>query len=142
MHQVLALLLLLIAGLGGGQRVVAVAHGEQQGRHAGNAVLLLHGLVGGKALQCLGHSVHLLVGQLVAPNMAAVLHQVEVIQLLHGIGCRRQRLDDGLIGIVYQQHHMGQLDGSVAAYLGTGRDAIQHCPLGGTNQGAGAGVKS
>ena len=87
----LALLLLFIAGLGGGQRVVAVAHGEQQGRHAGNAVLLLHGLVGGKALQCLGHSVHLLVGQLVAPNMAAVLHQVEVIQLLHGIGCRRQR---------------------------------------------------
>ena len=38
----LALLLLLIAGLGGGQRVVAVAHGEQQGRHAGHAVLLLH----------------------------------------------------------------------------------------------------
>ena len=71
--------------------------------------------------------------------MAAVLHQVEVIQLLHGIGCRRQRLDDGLIGIVYQQHHMGQLDGSVTAHLGTGRDAFQHCPLGGTDQGAGAG---
>ena len=32
----------LIALLGGGQRVVAVAHGEQQGRHAAHAIFFLH----------------------------------------------------------------------------------------------------
>ena len=35
----LALLLLLVAGLGGGEGVVAVADGEQQGSDAGDAVL-------------------------------------------------------------------------------------------------------
>ena len=108
----LALLLLLIAGLGSSQRVVAVAHGEQQVRH---------------------------VGDVVAADVAAVLHQVEVVDLFHGVGCGGQRLDNGLVGIVDQQHHMGQLDGRVAAHLGPGRNAIQHGALGGTDQCAGAG---
>ena len=135
----LALLLLLVAGLGGGQGVIAVAHGEQQGSHAGDAVLLLHGLVGGEALQGVGHGIYLAVGELVAADVAAVLHQVEVIQLVHLAGGGGQRLDDGLFGVVDQQHHMGQLDGGVAAHPGPGRDAVQHGALGGADQGAGAG---
>ena len=47
----LALLLLLVAGLGGGEGVVAVADREQQRSHAGHAVLPLHCLVGGQAHQ-------------------------------------------------------------------------------------------
>ena len=119
--------------------MVAVAHGEQQGRHAGDVVLLLHSRVGGQALQRVGHGVDLLVGQLEAADVAAVLHQVEVVDLFHGVGCGGQRLDNGLVGIVDQQHDVGQLDGRVAAHLGAGRDAIQHGALGGADQGAGAG---
>ena len=137
----LALLLLLIAGLGGGQRVVAIAHGEQQRRHAGDVVLLLHGLVGGQALQRVGHGVDLLVGQLEAADVTAVLHQVEVIDLLHTAGSGGQRLDDGLFGVVDEQHDVGQLDGGVAAHLGPGRDAVQHRALGGADQRARAGGK-
>lgn len=71
--------------------------------------------------------------------MAAVLHQVEIIHLLHPLGSGSQGLNNGLVRIVDQQHHMGQLDGRVAAHLGPGRNAIQHGALGGTDQCAGAG---
>ena len=135
----LALLLLLIAGLGSSQRVVAVTHGEQQGRHAGDVVLFLHGFIGGQALQSIGHSIDLLIGQLKAADVAAVLHQVEIIHLLHPLGSGSQGLNNGLVRIVDQQHHVGQLDGRVAAHLGPGRNAIQHGALGGTDQCAGAG---
>ncbi len=116
-----------------------MAHGEQQRCHAGHAVLLLHGLVGGQALQRGGHGVDLLVGQLVAGDVAAVLHQVEVIELLHGTGGSGQRLNDGLAGVIDEQHDVGQLDGGVAADAGAGRDAIQHRTLGGADQRTGAG---
>ena len=119
--------------------MVAVAHSEQQGRNAGDVVLLLHGLVGGQALQRGGHGVDLGLGQLIALDVAAVLHQVEIVQLLHGVGSGGQRLDDGLVGVVDQQHDVGQLDGGVAAHAGTGRDTIQHGTLGGADEGAGAG---
>lgn len=100
--------------------MVAVAHGEQQGSRAGHAVLLLHGLVGGQTLQSVGHGVYLAIRQLIAADVAAVLHQVEVIQRLHFAGGGGQRLDDGLFGVVDQQHHMGQLDGGVAAHRARG----------------------
>ena len=119
--------------------MVAIAHGEQQGRYAGDTVLLLHSLVGGQALQRRGHGVDLLVGQLVAGDVSAVLHQVEVVELLHGGGCGGQGLDDGLIGVIDQQHDVGQLNGGVAADAGTGRDTIQHGALGGADQRTGAG---
>ena len=121
--------------------MVAVTHSKQQRGNAGNIVLLLHRLVSGQTLQRIGHGVDLLLRQLVAPDMAAVLHQVEVIQGLHGTGSGGQRLDDGLVGVVDQQHHMGQFDGCVAAYAGPGRDTIQHGALSSADQRAGAGRK-
>ena len=135
----LALLLLLVAGLGGGEGVVAVTDREQQRSHAGHAVLTLHCLVGGQAHQSVCHGVDLRSGELEALDVAAVFHEVEVVDLLHAVGRSSQRLDDSLIGIVDQQHDVGQLDGSVAADTGAGRDAIQHGALGGADQGAGAG---
>ncbi len=136
----LALLLLLVAGLGGGEGVVAVADREQQRSHAGHAVLLLHRLIGGQAHpERLATASICEVGELKAPDVAAVLHQVEVIDLLHAVGRGGQRLDDGLIGIVDQQHHMGQLDGRVAAHAGARGDTVEHGALGGADQGAGAG---
>ena len=136
-----ALLLLLIAGLRGSQRVVAVAHGEQQRSCAGEVVLSHLCLVGAQAGEGVCHGVDLGIGQLVALDMAAVLHQVKVIHHFHLIGSGGKGLDNGLLGVVDEQHHMGQLNGSVAAHTGAGRNAILHGGLGGTDEGAGAGGK-
>ena len=119
--------------------MVAVADRKQQRSHAGHAVLALHRLIGGQARQSVCHGVDLRSGELEALDVAAVFHEVEVVDHLHAVGRGGQRLDDGLIGIVDEQHDVGQLDGRVAAHLGAGRDAIQHGALGGADQGAGAG---
>ena len=134
-----ALLLLFIAGLGGGEGVVAVADGEQQGRDAGDAVLALHRLVGGETGQRVGDCVDLLGGELVALDVAAVFHQVEVINALHLIGRGGQGLDDGLLGVVNEQHDVGQLDGGVAAHAGARGDTVEHGALSRADQRAGAG---
>ena len=131
----LALLLLFIAGLGGGEGVVAVADGEQQGSDAGDAVLALHRLVGGETGQRVGDRVDLLGGELVA----AVFHQVEVIDALHLVGRGSQGLDDGLLGVVNEQHDVGQLDGGVAAHAGARGDTVEHGALSRADQRAGAG---
>ena len=135
----LALLLLLVAGLGGGEGVVAVTDREQQRSHAGHAVLALHRLIGGQAHQSVCHGVDLRSGELEALDVAAVFHEVEVVDLLHAVGRSGQRLDDGLIGIVDEQHDVGQLDGRVAAHAGARGDTVEHGALGGADQCAGAG---
>ena len=135
----LALLLLFIAGLGGGEGVVAVADGEQQGRDAGDAVLALHCLVGREAGQRVGDCVDLRSGELVALDMAAVFHQVEVIDALHLVGHGGQGLDDGLLGVINEQHDVGQLDGGVAAHAGARGDTVEHGALSRADQRAGAG---
>ena len=124
----LALLLLFIAGLGGGEGVVAVADGEQQGRDAGDAVLALHCLVGGEAGQRVGDCVDLRSGELVALDMAAVFHQVEVIDALHLVGRGGQGLDDGLLGVVNEQHDVGQLDGGRCGARGRAGDTSSTVP--------------
>ena len=73
--------------------------------------------------------------------MAAVFHEVEVVDHLHAVGRGGQRLDDSLIGIVDEQHDVGQLDGRVAAHAGARGDAVEHRTLGGADQRAGAGGK-
>jgi len=132
----LSLLLLLIAGLGSGQGV-AIAYGEQQGCRAGKVVLGHLGLVGAQAGECVGHGIDLGIGELIALDVSAILHQVEVIHHLHAVSGSGKRLDDGLFGVVDEQHHVGQLDGSVAAHPGARRNTILDGSLSGTDQCAG-----
>ena len=129
----------LIALLGGGQGVVAVAHGEQQRRRVLQAVFLLHGLRRTHGRQGVRHRVHLFRRQLPALQVAAALLEVEVVQLLHAVRPGGQGLDDGPVRVVDQQHHVGQLDGSVLPNPHPGRDTGEHRPLRGPDQGAGAG---
>ena len=119
--------------------MVAVAHGEQQRRRVLQAVLALHGLRRAQGGQCVRNSVHLLRCELPALQAAAPLLEVEVVELLHGAGAGGQRLDDGAVRVVDQQHHMGQLDGGVLPDPHPGRDAGEDRPLRGPDQGAGAG---
>ena len=130
---------ILIALLGSGQGVVAVAHGEQQRRRAAHTVLLLHLRIGAQAHQSLRHAVHLAVRQLPALQMAAALLQVKVVQLLHVAAGGSQGFDDGFIRVVDQQHDVGKLYGSVLPHLHPGRDAGEDRPLRGPDQCAGAG---
>ena len=135
----LANLLLLVAGLGSSEGVVAIAHGEQQRCYAADTILLLHGTVGSETFQRIGNGIDLLCGQLVATDVTAVLHQLEVIDLLHACSGGSERLNDSALGVIDQQHHVGQLNGSIAAHLGAGRNTIQHRALSGADQRAGAG---
>ena len=133
------LLEILIAGLGGGQGVVAVAHGEQQGGHAPQAVLALHGVVAGQAAQGVGQLVHLPGGELPAGEVAALEHEVKVIDPLHGVLGGGDGLHTDFFGVVDEQHHVGQLDGGVLPHPHAGGDALQHGALGGPDEGPGAG---
>ena len=119
--------------------MVAVAHGEDQGRHAGYAVLLPHGVVAGQIGQGAGQGLHLVLGELPASQMAALHHQLKVVDLLHGAGGRPNGLNAGLLGVVDQEHHVGQLDRRVLADPDPGGDALQDRALGGPDEGAGAG---
>ena len=71
--------------------------------------------------------------------MAAVFHEVEVIDALHRAGSGGQGLDHGLFGVVDEQHDVGQLDGGVAAHAGARGDTVEHGALSRADQRAGAG---
>ena len=132
------LLEVFITGLGGGQGMVAVAHGEEQGLGIPEAVLLLHGLGGAEGGKGIRDAVDLLGGELPAGEVAAALLEIEVIELLHLGALRRQGLDDAALGIVDEEHHVGQLDGGVLPDPDPGRDAGEDGALGGPDQCAGA----
>ena len=70
--------------------------------------------------------------------MAAPQHQFRVVQGLHGAGLSRQGLDDRPLGIVDQQHHVGQFQRRVLPHPYPGWDALQHRPLRGPDQRPGA----
>ena len=116
-------LLPLVALLGSGQGVITVAHGEE---HDGLILRAVFGVEGGglrQGGQRPGHLRQLLLGEEPALDMPALLHQVKVVQQLHGAGLCGQRLDDGTPGVVGKQHGVGQLDGGVLAHRNPGRDA-------------------
>ena len=119
--------------------MVAIAHGEQQRCRTGEVVLGHLGLVRAQTGEGVGHGADLRIGELIALDMSAVLHQIEVIDHLHAVSSSGKRLNDGLFGVVDEQHHMGQFNGCVAAHAGPGRNTVLNGGLGGTDQGAGAG---
>ena len=119
--------------------MVAVAYGEEQGRRAGEVVFGHLGLGGAQAGEGVGHGVDLLFGQAVALDMAAVLHQIEIIDHVHGVRRSGEGFDDGLLRVVDEEHDVRQLNGGVAADPGPGRDALLDGGLGGTDEGAAAG---
>ena len=128
---------LLIAGLGRGQGVVAVAHGEDHG-HAGKAfVLFPH--VGGVVRQARFKVVHGLALHQPAGDVTAALHEVKVIELGKGLLPGGNGLEEHLIVVVAEHQDMGQLDGRVLAHPHPGRNALHHGLLRGADGGGGAG---
>ena len=127
-------------GFGGGQAVVAVAHGHhQRGLPGCGGIAGIKHLAAGQALQR-GHNalLHGLVGDAPAAKMAALQHQIKVIGkgiIAAGI---RQGLNHGFFGIVQQHHHMGQFQHSAAAHGQTGRNALHHRVFAGADQRLGA----
>ena len=131
------LLQIFIAGLGGSQTVIAIAHGEQQGGHSAQAVLVLHGLVAAQALQRVGQPADLLFVELPALQAAALHHQIEVVEDLHALLGGGDGLHADFLGVVDQQHDVGQLNGRILPHPHPGRDALQHRALGSPDEGAG-----
>ena len=118
--------------------MVAVAHSEEEGSHAFETVLLLHGLGGGESRQSVCQSVLLILAEEPALQMATLHHELKVVYRLHLGGSGSNGLDAGLVRIVNKEHHVGQLDGCVLPDPDTGRNALQNGTLSGTDQGAGA----
>ena len=71
--------------------------------------------------------------------MAAVLHQIRVIDLLQGIGLFEHRLDDGAVRVVDEQHDVRNFDRSVFADSKARRNALDNGFLGRANERTGAG---
>mmetsp|Transcript_8990 Transcript_8990/g.27978 ORF Transcript_8990/g.27978 Transcript_8990/m.27978 type:complete len:634 (-) Transcript_8990:72-1973(-) len=103
---------LLPTSLGRGEGVVAIADWEED--HAlvlARAVALPEALGVRQAPQGLDDAVHGVAGSHVpARQAAAALHQLEVVELLEGVPPPRERLDDGLVGVVDQHQDVGQLE--------------------------------
>ena len=61
-----------------------------------------------------------------AGDMAAVLHQVGIVQLFKRIRFLKQRLDDAAVRVVDQDHDVRQLHARALAHLEARRDALDH----------------
>ena len=117
--------------------MVAVPHGEE---HHGEALRAVPGIEGRRVRQGaegLRHTALPLLVQEPAPEVSGVLHQVKVIERLQGGLVLRQRLDDRHCRIVGADHHMGQFHTGVLPHRHPGRDAAEHGPLRGADEGGG-----
>ena len=131
-------LLPLIALLGGGQGVVPVSHSEQEDRLVLGPVAGVEGGGISQSLEGAGHGGELLPPQLPTGQVAAPLHQIEVIDLLHARLLPGQGLDDGALRIVSEEHDVRQLNGGVLPHRHSGRDTGEDGALGGPHLGRGA----
>ena len=126
---------LLVAGFGRGQGVVAVAHGEHHG-HPGQALVFLAD-VGGIVRQTGLEGVHGLPLHQPAGNMAAALHEIEVIELGQAVLLGGDGLQQNLVVVVAEHQNVGQLHGSIPANPHSRRNALHHGLLRGADGGHG-----
>ena len=131
---------LLPAGLGRSQRMIAIAHGQCQGRCAlGLRILGVEGLLTAQPGQCgldLGQQGGVFHGP--SGDVAAALHQLALIQLFQRTLVRADRLDEGAAGVVGQHHDMGRLQRRPPTHGHTGRDALGDGALAGPDGRAAA----
>ena len=135
------LLDLLPVCLGGSHGVVAVTDcvGEERLRVRA-AVLRVEGLAVAQRLQTALDRVGVLaLRNEPAGDVAAVLHEVGIIQLGEGAGLFEQRLDDPAVGVVDEDHDVRQLEAGALAHLQTGRDALNDRLFGRADKGRRAG---
>ena len=133
-------LLPLIALLGGGQGVVAVPHGKEHDRLVPGAVAGVERGRAGQGGQGAGDLDLLILGEFPALNVTAPLHQVEVVQDLHGTGLCGQGLNDRFLRVVHQEHHVRQFHRGIFPHGHSGGDAGEDRPLGGPDGGGGMGL--
>ena len=135
------LLDLLPVCLGGSHGVVAVTDcvGEERLRVRA-PVLRVEGLAVAQRLQTALDRVGVLaLRNEPAGDVAAVLHEVGIIQLGEGAGLFEQRLDDPAVGVVDEDHDVRQLEAGALAHLQTGRDALDDRLFGRADKGRRAG---
>ena len=111
--------------------MVAVADGEDHRSALEAGVLLANG--GGVLGQRLIELVNVLALDEPAGDVAAVFHEIEIIDLLERILLRGDRLDELLVVVVAEHEYVRQLDGRVAADTLTRRNALRHGALCGTD---------
>ena len=128
---------LLIAGLCGGKGMVAVADGEHHG-NALQALVLLADVCGIVRQAGIERSGFLAVDE-PAADVAAVLHEVKVIELLELVLLLRDRLDEHMLMVVRQHQDVRQLDGRFAADAHARRNAFNDRALCGADGRNGAG---
>ena len=125
----------------GGHGVVAVAYCIRQQRLCVRAaVLLVEGLAVAECFELGLDGLGLrTVRQEPAGDMAAVLHQVGIIQLVIRGGLLEQRLDDLTVGIVDQNHDVRQLQARALTNLETGRNTLDNRLFGRADERCGTG---
>lgn len=131
----------VIVQLGSCQRVVAVAYCIDKDALVGDAVFFFHPVDVGKGRKCAVDVLGLLRGNQIAADAAAVLHQIEGVQLLHLLGLLFERSKDGIFAVVNQQHGVGHLKRSDITDVQPWLDKVLDDPFGRTDSGAGAGIE-
>ena len=123
-------------GFGRGQRMVAVAHGiEKDGCPGGQPGAGGERRRVGQALQGLDDfGFHSRVGDAVSGQPAGSEHQLEVVELGHPGFSLGQGAQDGVSGVVDEDHDVGQLDGRAFADPDPGRDTVEDRPFRGPDQ--------
>ena len=117
--------------------MVAIPHGKQQGRLVG-AVFLPIGFRLDQRLQGLDGPLDL--GRIlyqIALDVAAPLHQVEVIELFRPLQLLADGLDHRAARIVDEHQDVGHFQGRVLSDPQPGRDPLHDRPLRGPDQGGG-----
>ena len=126
------LLQLVPVGLGGGKGVIAVAHGEEQGIRAQLFLEGRQGSVQGGEVAFLRHGP--------APQAAAALHQLKIVQQGQLCPPGVEGLDDRPQGIVHQQHDMAAFQRRAPADGLTGGQAGGDGLLRGPDEALDAGI--
>ena len=114
------ILALIIALLGGGEAVVAVANGKEK-----TVVLACY-----QRFKSVLHALYGSVAEESALDMSAVLHQVEVVGFFKAFLFLCEGLDNCALGVVDEQQYVRQLKRSVLAYLHARRYALENGRLG------------
>ena len=120
--------------LGGCEAVVAIAHCEEQGRHFGAVLVGID--KSGKCVDNVGY--HSFIVYQPAFNMAAVHHEIEIIELLDLVKLLGNGLDNGLLIIIDENEDVGKLERCAVTNLQTGRDTLDDGTFSCTDKGSGA----
>ena len=123
----IAILQVLIAALGGGQRMISVTHSQQNAFTGQVRVFLSVGCA--VCRKSLIKSSRSFSKNQPSGNMTAPLHQIEIINFRECFLRVPDRFDQRKLIIIAQHQHMGEFQGGILTDLFSGRDTLQNGSL-------------